>query len=170
MASLGSALSFQLVLNAGAIVGGNFGSALADRYGSRRIAAAPFTVATLATAGMATTPPPAVMFCVVFLAGAGSIGTQIVLFGFLATHYGSDVRATALGITTGIGRLGAVSGPVLGGALLAADVPLGAIFSIFGAIALIGGVACLMVPRQRANEATDSPLLSGRPIKTVQAE
>ncbi|MGE0215945.1 MFS transporter [Mycolicibacterium sp.] len=149
--SLGSALRFQLLLNAGAVAGGIFGSTLADRYGSRRVAASAFLVATAATAAMATAPPHLAMYFVVLLAGAGSIGTQIVLFGYVATHYPIGVRATALGITTGIGRLGAVTGPILGGALLSAGVPLGWIFTTFGAIALVGGIACLLVPRQPAD-------------------
>jgi AAHS family benzoate transporter-like MFS transporter len=87
------------------------------------------------------------MYVVVLLAGAGSIGTQIVLFGYVATHYPARVRASALGITTGIGRLGAVTGPLLGGVLLSASVPFGWVFTVFGAVALVGAITCLLVPR-----------------------
>ena len=57
------------------------------------------------------------------------------------------MRATALGVTTGVGRLGAVTGPLLGGLMLSAGVEYGWVFASFGAIALIGAVACLLVPR-----------------------
>lgn len=153
--SLGSALLFQLLLNAGAIVGGIFGSTLADRFGSRRIAAAAFLLATVATCGMALSPPEPLMHVVVFLAGAGSIGTQIVLFGYVATYFSTEIRATALGIATGVGRLGAVTGPLLGGALLTANVSLGWIFSMFGAIALVGGIVSLLVPQLRNDRTVE---------------
>lgn len=150
--SLGSALTFQVLLNAGAIVGGIAGSVLADRFGSRRIAAACFLVATAAIAGMSTMPPTTVMYLVVILAGAGSIGTQIVLFGYVATHYPTAVRASALGLTTGFGRLGAVTGPLIGGVMLTAGAGFGQIATMFGIVALIGGLACILV-RQKSTAA-----------------
>lgn len=148
--SLGSALGFQLVLNIGAIVGGVFGSTLADRLGSRPVAVASFLVATLAVGGIATTPPAAAMYLVVLLAGAGSIGTQIVLFGYVATYYPTTIRASALGITTGVGRLGAVTGPALGGVLLSAGISFGAICAAFAVIAVVGAAACQLLPGQRS--------------------
>src|SRR5680860_145911 len=37
---------------------------------------------------------------------AAAIGNQIVVYGFVATHYPTEVRGTALGLTSGIGRRG----------------------------------------------------------------
>lgn len=144
--SLGSALTFQVLLNVGAIVGGLAGAVLADRYGNRRVSAAYFLVATLAITGMAMTPSIGIMYVVVMLAGAGSIGTQIVLFGYVATYYPARVRASALGISTGVGRLGAVTGPLAGGLLLTAGVSFAGISALFGAVALLGAITCLVVP------------------------
>lgn len=162
--SLGSALTFQVLLNVGAIAGGVAGAMLADRYGNRPVAAAYFLLATLAIGGMAMMPSMAVMYVVVLLAGAGSIGTQIVLFGYVATYYRISVRATALGISTGVGRLGAVTGPLAGGILLSAGVSFGGIAAAFCTVAFVGGVACLLVPR-RADEqhihGTATPAPSG---------
>lgn len=149
--SLGSALTFQVLLNVGAVVGGVIGAVLADRYGNRIVGAGYFVVAACAIGGMAMTPSTAVMYLVVLFAGAGSIGTQIVLFGYVATYYPAEVRASALGISTGIGRLGAVTGPLVGGVLLTAGVSFAGIAVMFGAVAAAGGAACLLVPR-RAEE------------------
>lgn len=146
--SLGSALTFQLLLNVGAVAGGLAGSAIADRYGSRLVASTFFAMAALAVLAMATTPPTAVMVLVTVAAGAGSIGTQIVVFGYVATHYPTSVRATALGLTTGIGRLGAVCGPLVGGFLLSAGVPFGWAFGFFALMAVLGAGACFVI-RQR---------------------
>jgi len=153
--SLGSALTFQLLLNVGAIAGGYVGSALADRYGSRYVAGAAFGIAALAIAGMSATPPAFAMYLITLAAGAGSIGTQIVIFGYVATYYPTEVRATALGITTGIGRLGAVCGPLVGGFILSAGISFGWAFAFFGSMAVLGGLACIAIPREgfRAEES-----------------
>ncbi|MBB0967822.1 aromatic acid/H+ symport family MFS transporter [Dietzia aerolata] len=146
--SLGSALTFQVLLNVGAIIGGLAGAVLADRYGNRLVSGAYFLVAALAITGMAMTPSLGIMYLVVLLAGAGSIGTQIVLFGYVATYYPARVRASALGISTGVGRLGAVTGPLAGGLLLTAGVSFAGISGAFVAVALLGLVTCLLVPRR----------------------
>lgn len=155
--SLGSALTFQLLLNAGAIAGGYLGSALADRRNSKVVATSSFAVAAAAIAAMATAPPTGVMALVAVAAGAGSIGTQIVLFGYVATHYPVDMRATALGISTGVGRLGAVTGPLVGGWLVGAGIALGWAFAFFGAMAAMGALACLLIPRSDYKPSLQRP-------------
>jgi AAHS family 4-hydroxybenzoate transporter-like MFS transporter len=52
-------------------------------------------------------------------AGAGFfiIGGQFVLNNFTAASYETSMRATAVGMELGIGRLGAILGPVIGGAI-----------------------------------------------------
>lgn len=146
---LGSALRFLLLLNLGAVVGGIGGSSLADRLGARRVAPVTFLVATVAVAVMATAPPAGVMAVATVAAGLGSIGTQIIVYGYVATYFQTNVRGTALGLTTGIGRLGAVAGPTIGGVLLASGLGNEWVFGFFGAIAILGGLACLAVPRHQ---------------------
>ncbi|GAA4079309.1 MFS transporter [Nocardioides kongjuensis] len=151
---LGSALAFQLLLNLGAVVGGIGGSALADRYGARLIAPICFAVATGAVLVMAAAPATGVMAVATIAAGIGSIGTQMIVFGYVATYFSSEVRGTALGLTTGVGRLGAVTGPTIGGVLLSSGLGNVWVFGFFGAIAVLGGLACLAVPRRNAGDTS----------------
>jgi AAHS family benzoate transporter-like MFS transporter len=144
---LGSALAFLLVLNLGAVVGGLTGSALADRWGSRWIATTLFLAAVLSLGLIAVPLPTAVLFVLVFVAGAATTGNQVVIYGYIATHYSAGQRATALGVSTGVGRLGAVTGPILGGALVAAGAGLSINVGVFALVALVGAVACAAVPR-----------------------
>lgn len=155
---LGSALAFQLLLNLGAVVGGIGGSSLADRLGARRIAPVTFLVATVAVAVMASAPPAGLMAVATVAAGLGSIGTQIIVYGYVATYFETNVRGTALGLTTGIGRLGAVTGPTIGGVLLASGLGNEWVFGFFGAIAILGGLACLAVPRSRSTIVEPAPV------------
>src|SRR4029079_10553471 len=115
---LGSALAFLLVLNVGAIAGGLGGSALADRYGSRWVATVLFAAAVLALALIAVPLPTAVLYLLVFVAGAATTGNQIVVYGYVAAHYPPARRATALGLSSGIGRVRAGPRPPPGGSLL----------------------------------------------------
>ncbi|GAA0937826.1 aromatic acid/H+ symport family MFS transporter [Pseudonocardia zijingensis] len=158
---LGSALAFLLVLNLGAVVGGLAGSALADRWGSRWIATTLFIAAVFSLGLIAVPLPTPVVFVLVFVAGAATTGNQVVIYGYVATHYSAGQRATALGVSTGVGRLGAVTGPVLGGALVAAGAGLSTNVGVFALVALIGAVACAAVPRSGgapADAATGSPV------------
>lgn len=146
---LSSALTFQLLLNFGAVAGGLAGATLADKFGSRFIAAGAFALAVVSIATMAAAPPTALLVVATILAGAGSIGTQVIVYGYVATYYATSVRATALGLTAGIGRLGAVTGPIVGGWLLANGFGNVWTFGFFGVTALLGGLACVLVPRRR---------------------
>jgi AAHS family benzoate transporter-like MFS transporter len=164
---LGSALAFLLVLNVGAIAGGLGGSALADRYGSRWVATVLFAAAVLALALIAVPLPTVVLYLLVFVAGAATTGNQIVVYGYVAAHYPPARRATALGLSSGIGRLGAVTGPLLGGSLLAAGFGLGWNVGVFALVAVVGAVACALVPRPVEPQATTDVSIAPAAVETA---
>jgi len=60
----------------------------------------------------------AMLFAAVFFAGFGVPGSQAGLNAFAATYYPTDLRATGVGSGLGIGRIGSIVGPLVGGALL----------------------------------------------------
>jgi MFS transporter, AAHS family, benzoate transport protein len=164
---LGSALAFLLVLNVGAIAGGLGGSALADRYGSRWVATVLFATAVLALALIAVPLPTVVLYLLVFVAGAATTGNQIVVYGYVAAYYPPARRATALGLSSGIGRLGAVTGPLLGGSLLAAGFGLGWNVGVFALVAVVGAVACALVPRPVEPQATTDVPIAPAAVETA---
>ena len=164
---LGSALAFLLVLNVGAIAGGLGGSALADRYGSRWVATVLFAAAVLALALIAVPLPTVVLYLLVFVAGAATTGNQIVVYGYVAAHYPPARRATALGLSSGIGRLGAVTGPLLGGSLLAAGFGLGWNVGVFALVAVVGALACALVPRPGEPQATTDVPIAPAAVETA---
>ncbi|QJY44500.1 MFS transporter [Pseudonocardia broussonetiae] len=144
--ALGSAIAFLLVFNLGAVAGGLAGSALADRHGPRPVATAAFGIGVVSIALLALPLPTLVLYALIAVAGAASVGTQIVVYGYVATHFALRDRATALGVTSGVGRLGAAAGPILGGYLIASGLPLGWNFAAFAAVALVGALAAVAVP------------------------
>ena len=80
------------------------------------------TCFTVACASIALIGQPALsltlLFVVVFVTGLGIIGGQAALNALGATYYPTAGRSTGVGWALGIGRIGAILGPVLAGELL----------------------------------------------------
>jgi AAHS family benzoate transporter-like MFS transporter len=154
---LTSALAFLVALNIGAVVGAVTSATVADRLGAKPLAAGGFLVAAVAVVLMSRAIPLGALYVVAAAAGWGSVGTQILLNGFVATYFGPEYRASALGWTLGIGRLGAIVGPTLGGYLLASDLGLGWNFWLFALAALGGAAAVALLPPQTAVSRAPRP-------------
>lgn len=143
---LGSALSFLAVFSSGAIVGTLFGGRLADRYGAKRVIVTSFLIAAASMALMTITRDAVALYALVALAGYGTIGTQTLLNVHITRHYPASLRPAGVGWALGIGRLGAVLGPTLGGLVLASGVAYQWNFWMFAAVALVGLAAVSLVP------------------------
>ncbi|MDH0301563.1 MULTISPECIES: aromatic acid/H+ symport family MFS transporter [unclassified Pseudomonas] len=138
--SLGSSLSFLLALNFGGMAGAILGGWLGDRYNLVKVKVAFFIGAALSISLLGVNSPMPVLYLLIFVAGATTIGTQILLYAGAAQLYGLSVRSTGLGWASGIGRNGAIVGPLLGGALMGINLPLQLNFIAF---AIPGAVAAL---------------------------
>lgn len=103
---LGSALTFLLVLNAGAIIVPLFASRVADRIGPRLVVGAAFFAAAAAILLLSLGGATAALMALTFVAGAGTIGAQVLVYGFAANDYPTACRAAGLAWT-------ALPGPVL---------------------------------------------------------
>lgn len=77
----------------------------------------------------------------VFVTGMFVFSAQNLIYAFTATNYPPQVRGTALGMSAGVGRLGAISGPLVGGALLTAGIAYPWGFFAFAAAGVLGGAA-----------------------------
>lgn len=145
--ALGSALAFLLVLNLGAIVGSISASYIADKIGIQKVVTTSFLIAFCAVMLLSVNLPMALLFGFVAFAGLGSVGTQILVGGFCATHYPQRLSANALAWSLGVGRVGAICGPIIGGVI--ADLAFGyqVNFYVFGAVAVLGAVVVASVPR-----------------------
>ncbi len=77
------------------------------------------------------------LFVVVFVAGVGVAGGQSGVNALSATYYPTDLRSTGVGAGLGIGRIGAIIGPVAAGALISLHWPTERLFMVFAIPALI---------------------------------
>src|SRR5262249_40011022 len=77
------------------------------------------------------------LFAVVFLAGWGVIGNQGTLNALAATYYPTYLRSTGVGWCLGIGRIGAIVGPLFAGELMRRQWPNQQLFLAVAFLALI---------------------------------
>lgn len=145
---LGSSLSFLLVLNAGGIIGTIGASRIADRIGVKPVAVAAFVAAAMSILLLSVHLTFALLFLFVAIAGAGT-GSQILVNGYVAVHYPDSSRATALGWSLGMGRVGAILGPILGGIVAGSALGFEWNFYMFAAFAALGAVLIAAVPGAR---------------------
>jgi AAHS family benzoate transporter-like MFS transporter len=140
-------LTFLLALNLGAIVGGIAASGVADRVGAKRVVASTFVLAAITLALLPTGLPFPVLLVAVALAGVGTIGTQVLIYGLVSNYYPTRARAAGVAWCAGVGRLGGIVGPILGGVLVGAGVGGTTAFYLFAAISLVGALVTSLVPR-----------------------
>jgi AAHS family benzoate transporter-like MFS transporter len=133
--NLGSALTFALALNLGAVAGSVITAWAGTRFGPIPTAIAAAGVAAAGLLVLVTGPPVAVVYLMLVLAGVGTHGTQCLIIAAVASHYPAHLRGTALGWALGVGRIGAVAAPQVGGLLLAAGLGVNSNFLAFAGAA-----------------------------------
>ncbi len=153
----GLSLVFLLLLNSGAVIGGIVAAWLADRYfGPQKTIVATFVLAAITLFGMTFQFPDIVLFTFIFLAGIGTLGTQVLIYGKVSNYYATNVRTAGVAWCAGFGRLGGIFGPVIGGAIVGAFTtavdPSAAgqiAFYVFaGGVGLFGALMCALVPQK----------------------
>ena len=152
---LGAALALLLVLNVGAVLGLLIAGKVADRIGNRRSTIAWFAAAALFLALLSIRLPGIGVYVSVLLAGMFVFSAQVLVYAYISHLYPAAARATAVGAASGFGRLGAISGPLIGGALLTAGVAYPWGFYIFAVVAALGALSIMLVNR---DPAPDEPL------------
>ncbi|MGW0018003.1 MFS transporter [Rhodococcus sp. NPDC003382] len=139
-------LAFLLVLNGGAILGGLLASRVADGRGPQPVVVTTFGLAALALVLLTFGFPLPVLLAAVAIAGVGTIGTQVLIYGFVSNYYETRARAAGVAWCAGFGRLGGIVGPIIGGVLIGAGLSNNVNFYIFAGIALAGAVVTFFVP------------------------
>ncbi len=141
-------LTFLLVLNLGAIIGGLLAAYTADRLGdAQRVIATTFVLAALTLMLLTVQVPLPVLLLAVAIAGTGTIGTQVLIYGLVSGYYPTRARAAGVAWCAGFGRLGGIVGPVAGGMLVGAGLGGTTGFVLFAALAVGGALVTSCVPR-----------------------
>jgi len=143
--STGHAVLIATSLQVGGIIGTLTLGWFINRFGFTKVLGACFMTACLfiALIGYVATMPLLLLLCVV-VAGFCVVGGQPAVNALAGTYYPTALRSTGIGWALGIGRIGSVLGPVIGGQLIALQW---ADSSLFVAAAVPAVISALTVAR-----------------------
>lgn len=119
----GLSLEAAVLVGATLQLGGTLGTVamgmMIDRVGFKRVLVPCFAAAALFIALIGhSVGLVAVLFVVVFCAGFAVVGGQPAVNAMAANYYPTALRTTGVGWSLGVGRIGSVIGPVIGGQLI----------------------------------------------------
>ncbi|WP_345816948.1 MFS transporter (plasmid) [Paraburkholderia sp. PREW-6R] len=162
--NLGSSLAFLATFMIGSAVGGILIGRYADRLGPRKSVLLTYLIGAACLVALSFKASLFVTYCLIAVAGLGTGGVAMVQLGLISNYYAPNVRSSAIGWAVGIGRVGAMAGPLLGGFILREGIDVKWNFYIFAAAAVCAGVVVALVPKQRGEEA--GSLMDQPPLHT----
>ncbi|WP_036555550.1 MFS transporter [Nocardioides insulae] len=156
---IAASLTLLLLLNLGGIVGLVLAGVIGDKRGIRGSALLWFAAAAVLLALLSIKMPTLLLNLAVFLTGVFVFSAQVLVYAWITRHYPPELRGTALGLASGVGRLGSIVGPAVTGALVTANLAYPWGFYFFAVVALLAVVAMVIVPAKlssthRHQEAT----------------
>ena len=143
--SMDNSLMFMMIMNVGAVVGIVGGGILADRFHLKPVLMFLGIMGAIVMSLMGFQSNQFLLYILVFLAGAASIGSQMLLYSYVAQFYPLAVRSTGIGWSSAIGRMGAIVGPILIGSLLGMNLPAHFNFIAVGLPVLITAIAVALI-------------------------
>jgi MFS transporter, AAHS family, 4-hydroxybenzoate transporter len=161
-ASVPEAAVIGSMLQVGGIVGTFALGSTIDRFSFRALALVYF-IAVFAIGAIGYLGHSAILVTLaIFVAGFCIVGGQIAANALAAAFYPTAVRATGVGWALGIGRIGSIVGPLVGGALLSMQWSAAEVFMTAACAALCAALAAFSLSRLagtggNCDGAADSP-------------
>ncbi|MGV0057236.1 MFS transporter, partial [Stutzerimonas sp. 381-2] len=152
--SLGSALSFVIALNVGAIIGAVCGGWLADKFNIKWVLVAMYALGGVLLYLMTFQTLTEVRYLIIGAVGACTTGAQLVAYAFCGQFYPMSIRSTGIGMASGVGRLGAIAAPLLIGQIVALELPLEQNFLVIGGFGVLGAIALAFIKYGGPTSAT----------------
>jgi AAHS family 4-hydroxybenzoate transporter-like MFS transporter len=148
---LGASISEAAVIGSMLQVGGMVGTfalgSIIDRFSFRALALvyfiAIFAIGAIGQLGHSA----ALVTTAVFVAGFCTVGGQIAANALAAGFYPTSIRATGVGWALGVGRIGSIVGPLVGGVLLSLKWSAGEVFVAAACAALCAALAAFSLGR-----------------------
>ena len=154
--SLGSALTFSLALNVGAVVGAISGGWLADKFNIKYVLVIMYALGAVFLYMMTLKTSQEALYLIVALVGTCTTGAQIVAYAYCGQYYPMAIRSTGIGMAAGVGRTGAILAPLLIGLLVSLKLPLEQNFIAIATAGALGAIALAFI-NHRASASTHHP-------------
>jgi AAHS family 4-hydroxybenzoate transporter-like MFS transporter len=146
--SVSAAAAIGAMLQVGGVIGTFALGQFIDRFSFRALAltylAAAFAIAAIGLTSHAT----ALVTIAIFASGFCIVGGQIAANALTATYYPTAIRSTGVGWALGIGRIGSIVGPLVGGMMLARGMGAQALFAAAAIPALVAAAAAFLLARR----------------------
>ncbi|MFC2949526.1 MFS transporter [Virgibacillus sediminis] len=85
------------------------------------------------------------LYVLIAIGGACTVGTQNLVNPYISEFYPREISTTGVGVTVGVGRIGAFLAPTIIGLVLATSIAPQNAFMVFAIPSVIGGIAFLLV-------------------------
>ena len=162
-ASISEAAAIGSMLQVGGVVGTFALGSIIDRFSFRALAlvyfVAVFAVGAIGQLGHSA----ALVTSAIFVAGFCIVGGQIAANALAAGFYPTSVRATGVGWALGIGRVGSIVGPLVGGVLLSLKWSTGEVFVAAAMAALCAALAAFSLGRLAGLGGTGKDIRASAP-------
>jgi AAHS family 4-hydroxybenzoate transporter-like MFS transporter len=132
------------VFSLGGIAGSLVQGRVMNACGNSVALLAEFSLSLLLIGSLGFTSSLALMMAITFVLGWFIQGAQAGLNALSATFYPTSIRSTGIGWALGVGRLGSIVGPVLGGIMISREWSLRQIFFAGAIPALLAVLAIVL--------------------------
>jgi len=135
----------QILFNLGGAAGSLLTGRMMDRGLAGRAVCIAYAGMLLSLAGLGLSVDFALMLLAGFTAGYCAVGGQLVLYALAPILYPTQVRATGVGASVAVGRLGSMAGPLAAGQILAAGAGVGGLLLAASPGLLVAAAAALVL-------------------------
>jgi AAHS family 4-hydroxybenzoate transporter-like MFS transporter len=118
-----------------------------DRFGAYKVLAILYGLGCLVVMSIGQTLAVPALMALTFAAGFCIVGGQNSANALAAIFYPTPMRATGVGWCLGIGRIGAILGPLVVGFLISLHWPIASIFFLGGVPPLLAAIAIFLMGR-----------------------
>jgi AAHS family 4-hydroxybenzoate transporter-like MFS transporter len=157
----GVTVKFSLVsailLNGGGALGTATLGYLIDRFGVSRVMIINYIIGGLAVVAVGMGTSPAMLIPAILVTGTCMMGPQCAMYAVAAIVYPTAIRASGVGITMGVGRLGSVIGPLVGGIIIALKWPISMDFMVASLPIFAASLFIYIIARAPKNFGEPSP-------------
>jgi len=107
-----------------------------------------YTIGAFSLFGMGIKANLLVLYLFVALIGAFAFAAHSLMNTFASQYYPSEIRTTGVGFANSTGRIGGMLGPIVGGMLLTAHVPINVWFLTFAIPGIVAALAITIINLQ----------------------
>lgn len=163
--SVSTSLELLFILNAGGVLGMLLAGRVGDTRGISRTSLIWFGLGAVLLAALSVRMHATVALdVIIFLTGVFVFSAQVLVYAYITRYYPAKIRGAALGIDSGIGRIGGILGPSITGVLVSAGLAYPWGFYFFAGAAVLGMAAMAAAPKVRTLSAADSTPASPAPV------